>query len=766
MERIIKQLAKELGVKASQVRSTVNLIDEGNTIPFIARYRKEATGNLDDVVLRDLDNRLTYLRNLLKKKEEVLRLIDEQGKLTDELKEKIEAAQILNEVEDLYRPYRPKRRTRATIAMGKGLEPLADFIISQEITNGNIDKEAEKYIDEEKGVSSVKEAIKGAMDIIAERISDDAENRKYVRSISFEKGILATEAVDKEQKSVYELYYEYSEPLVKMPPHRILAINRAEKEEFVKVRIEAPGDIAVQGLKDRTIVDPESLSRPYIEDAVEDSYKRLIAPSIERELRNALTEAAEEQAIKVFGENLKNLLLVAPIKDMVVMGFDPAYRTGCKIAIVDGTGKLLDYTTVYPTKPQNKVEEAKKILKGMIEKHGVNIIAIGNGTGSRESEMIVSEMISEIERKVYYTIVNEAGASVYSASKVANEEYPDINVSIRGAISIGRRLQDPLAELVKIDPKSVGVGQYQHDVNQTRLKDVLDGVVEDSVNKVGVDLNTASSSLLQHVAGLSKSVAGNIVKTREDNGRFDERSQLLEVKRLGPSSYEQAAGFLRIADGKNALDNTAVHPESYEATNKFLEKMGYSLDDVKNRRLHDLNEKILAYEIPEDAKALKIPEKGTTLKSFEALKSFKLSKPKQMTSKDRNKLVDKHLRKIAEDLEMGFPTLKDIVEELKKPGRDPRDEMVKPLFRSDILKIEDLKVDMVLPGTVRNVTDFGAFVDVGLKNDGLVHISELSDKFIKKAMDVVSVGDEVQVRVISVDLERKRVSLSMKGFKK
>jgi len=766
MERIMKQLAKELGVKFSQVKSTVNLIDEGNTIPFIARYRKEATGNLSDVVLRDLDDRLTYLRNLHKKKEEVLRLIEDQGKLTDELKGKIESAQVLNEVEDLYRPYRPKRRTRATIAMGKGLEPLAEFVFAQEIGLEDIEKEAEKYVDEEKGVKTPTDALKGAMDIIAEKISDDAENRKYVRSLSFDKGILATEAVDKDQKSVYELYYEYSEPLVKMPPHRILAINRAEKEEFVKVKIEAPADIIVQGLKNKAIVNRDSLSVPYIEEAIEDSYKRLIGPSIERELRNALTEAAEEQAIKVFGENLKNLLLVAPIKDMVVMGFDPAYRTGCKIAVMDGTGKLLDYTTVYPTKPQNKVQEAKKILKGMIEKHGINIIAIGNGTGSRESEMIVSEMISEMDRKVYYTIVNEAGASVYSASKVANEEYPDINVSIRGAISIGRRLQDPLAELVKIDPKSVGVGQYQHDVNQTRLKGVLDGVVEDSVNKVGVDLNTASSSLLQHISGLSKAVAGNIVKTREENGRFIERKQLLKVKRLGPAAYEQAAGFLRISDGKNALDNTSVHPESYEATMRFLETMGYSIEDVKNKRLHDLNEKILAYEIPEDKSALKLPEKGATLNSFEALKSFKFDKPKQMTSKDRNELIDKHIKKIAQDLDIGFPTLKDIVEELKKPGRDPRDEMVKPLFRSDILKIEDLEKDMILPGTVRNVTDFGAFVDVGLKNDGLVHISELSDRFIKKAMDVVSVGDEVQVRVISVDLERKRVSLSMKGFKK
>ncbi|MBK5252403.1 MAG: RNA-binding transcriptional accessory protein [Peptostreptococcaceae bacterium] len=766
MEQIIKQLAKELKIKVSQVRSTVNLIDEGNTIPFIARYRKEATGNLDDVVLRDLDDRLTYLRSLYKKKEEVLRLIDEQGKLTDELKAKIEAAQILNEVDDLYRPYRQKRKTRATIAMAKGLEPLADLIIAQEMIEGDLGKEAEKYIDSEKDVKTAEEALKGAMDIIAEKISDDADNRKQIRILTFDKGILSTEAVDKDQKSVYELYYDYSEPLVKMPPHRILAINRAEKEEFIKVKLVAPIDEVVQGLKDRTISNNESISKPLIESAVEDSYKRLIAPSIEREIRNALTEAAEEQAIKVFGENLKNLLLVAPIKDMVVMGFDPAYRTGCKIAVTDGTGKLLDYTTVYPTKPQNKVEEAKKILKGMIEKHGINIIAIGNGTGSRESEIIVSEMISEMDRKVYYTIVNEAGASVYSASKVANEEYPDINVSIRGAISIGRRLQDPLAELVKIDPKSVGVGQYQHDVNQTRLRGVLDGVVEDSVNKVGVDLNTASSSLLQHIAGLSKSVAGNIVKAREENGRFMERSELLKVKRLGPSAYEQAAGFLRIADGENALDNTSVHPESYEDTLRFIEIMGYSIDDVKNKRLHDINDKILAYEIPKEKEALKMPEKGTTLTSFDALKSFKFEKPKQMTSKDRNNLIDKHLKKIAEDLGMGFPTLKDIVEELKKPGRDPRDEMVKPLFRSDVVKIEDLKEDMVFPGTVRNVTDFGAFVDIGLKNDGLVHISELSDRFIKKAMDVVSVGDEVQVRVISVDLDRKRVSLSMKGFKK
>lgn len=766
MERIIKQLAKELGIKVSQVKSTVDLIDEGNTIPFIARYRKEATGNLDDVVLRDLDDRLTYLKNLYSKKEEVIRLIDEQGKLTEELREKIEAAKILNEVEDLYRPYRQKRRTRATIAMEKGLEPLADLILAQEMTEDGFVKEAENYVDAEKGVETPQDALQGAMDIICEKVSDDADHRKLIRAVTFEKGLLKTEAVDKDQTSVYELYYEYSEPVAKLPPHRILAINRAEKEGFIKARIQAPDDEIVQSLKDRMVKRPDASSKSFLELAVEDSYKRLISPSIEREIRNALTEAAEEQAIKVFGENLKNLLLQAPIKDMVVMGFDPAYRTGCKIAIMDGTGKLLDYTTVYPTKPQNKVEEAKKILKAMIEKHGVNIIAIGNGTGSRESEVIVSDMISEMDRKVYYTIVNEAGASVYSASKVANEEYPDINVSIRGAISIAGRLQDPLAELVKIDPKSVGVGQYQHDVNQTRLKDVLDGVVEDSVNKVGVDLNTASSSLLQHVAGVSKSVADNIVKCREEKGRFKKRQELLDVKRLGPSAFQQAAGFLRISDGENALDNTAVHPESYEDTLRFLDLMGYSVEDVKNKRLSDLDEKILAYDLKTEKKAVKPSTDGATLKSFEALKAFKFEKPKQMTSTMRKDEIEKHLKKIAEDLEMGFPTLNDIVEELKKPGRDPRDEMVKPLFRSDVLHIEDLHKDMVLPGTVRNVTDFGAFVDIGLKNDGLVHISELSDRFVKKAMDAVSVGDEVQVRVLAVDLDRNRVSLSMKGLNK
>lgn len=765
MDRIIKQLAKELNIKTSQVKSTVDLIEEGNTIPFIARYRKEATGNLDDVVLRNLDDRLSYLKSLYARKEEVLRLIEEQGKLTDELKAKIEAAQILNEVEDLYRPYRPKRRTRATMAVERGLAPLAELILSETADEGALQAAAEAAVDPEKGVEAVKDAFAGAMDIIAEQVSDDAENRKVIRSLTFEKGVLATEAADKDLKSVYELYYDYSEPVAKLPSHRILAINRGEKEEFLKVRLTAPDEEIVRRLKDRTVHKPESASRPWLEAAVEDGYKRLIAPSIEREIRSALTEAAEEQAIKVFGENLKNLLLQAPIKDMVVMGFDPAYRTGCKIAIMDGTGKLLDYTTVYPTKPQNKVAEAKKILKGMIEKHGVAIIAIGNGTGSRESEMVVAEMIKELDRKVYYTIVNEAGASVYSASKVANEEYPDINVSIRGAISIGRRLQDPLAELVKIDPKSVGVGQYQHDVNQTRLRDVLAGVVEDSVNKVGVDLNTASSSLLQHVAGVSKAVANNIVKLREEKGRFSSRGDLLEVKRLGPSTFEQAAGFLRIAGGGNALDNTAVHPESYEDTLRFLALMGYTLEDVAAGRLKDLDDKILAYEIPQKTQALKKHKPGTTLKSLDALKDFQFQKPQKQTSKMRRKDIERHLKHIAGELGMGFPTLKDIVEELKKPGRDPRDEMVKPLFRSDVLKMEDLKKDMVLPGTVRNVTDFGAFVDIGLKNDGLVHISELSDRFVKKAMDVVSVGDEVQVRVIAVDLDRKRVSLSMKGLK-
>src|SRR6056297_3926781 len=763
---IIKQICNELKLKENQVKNAVKLIDEGNTIPFIARYRKEQTGSLDDVELRDLNERLSYLRNLVDRKEEVIRLIDEQDKLTDELRGEINKAEVLQRVEDLYRPYKQKRKTRATKAKAKGLEPLADIILSEEIESGNIEDIAEEYVDEEMEVESAQKALDGAKDIIAEIISDNPDFRKDIRDIFYNEGTLICEATDSDKQSVYEMYYKFEEAVNKIANHRVLAINRGEKEEFIKVKLSVAEEKIISILSNQSITNEEAITTQYYKDAIEDGYKRLINPSIEREIRNLLTERAEDEAIKVFAKNTKNLLLAPPIKDASVLAVDPSFRTRCKLTSLDGSGNLLDYTTIYPNEPRNEIKKSRKLIIEWINKYNIDIIAIGNGTAARETEHFVSESLNEIERKVAYTIVSEAGASVYSASKIANEEFPKIDVSIRGAISIGRRLQDPLAELVKIDPKSVGVGQYQHDVNQTRLKGVLDGVVEDSVNKVGVDLNTASSPLLQHIAGLSKSVAGNIVKTREDNGRFDERSQLLEVKRLGPSAYEQAAGFLRIAGGQNALDNTAVHPESYQATNKFLEKMGYSLDDVKKGRLHDLDEKILAYEIPEAANAMKVPEKGTTLKSFEALKSFKIAKPKQMTSKDRRKLVDKHLRKIAEDLEMGFPTLKDIVEELKKPGRDPRDEMVKPLFRSDVLKIEDLKVDMVLPGTVRNVTDFGAFVDVGLKNDGLVHISELSDKFIKKAMDAVSVGDEVQVRVLSVDLERKRVSLSMKGLKK
>ncbi|QEK11335.1 RNA-binding transcriptional accessory protein [Crassaminicella thermophila] len=716
MDLIAKQLAKEFQIKESQVKATIELIDQGNTIPFIARYRKEVTGELSDTVLRELFDRLTYLRNLEKRKEEVIRLIHEQDKLTEELKEKIQNAITLTEVEDLYRPFRPKRRTRATIAKEKGLEPLAEILFSQEIFDGTIEEIAVKFVNEEKDVNTVEEAIEGAQDIIAEKVSDNADYRKKIRNLTFYKGIVVVVAANPDEKSVYEMYYDYKEPVKKILDHRVLAINRGEKEKILKVKIDAPVEDILYFLKSEIVKKRRSITSSFVEEAVEDSYKRLIAPSIEREIRNELTERAEEKAIKVFATNLNNLLLQPPMKDMVVMGFDPAYRTGCKIAVVDETGKLLDTTTVYPTEPQNDIENAKKVLKELIEKYGVNIIAIGNGTASRESEMFVAEMIQEIDRKIYYLIVNEAGASVYSASKLAAEEYPDINVSLRGAISIARRLQDPLAELVKIEPKHIGVGQYQHDVNQSRLDEALKGVVEDAVNRVGVDLNTASASLLQYISGISKSVAKNIVKYREENGKFKDRKELLKVSRLGPSAFVQCAGFLRISDGKNVLDNTAVHPESYGVAEKLLSIIGYSLDDVKNKKLQNIKEEV----------------------------------------------DDKKIEEWAKELEVGIPTLKDILNELKKPGRDPRDEMPKPIFRTDVLKIEDLKPDMILTGTVRNVIDFGAFVDIGIKNDGLVHISEMSDKFIKNPMDVVSVGDVVKVRVLKVDMERQKVSLSMK----
>lgn len=719
MDLIIKQLVSELKLKEFQVVNTIKLIDDGNTIPFIARYRKEQTGNLSDVVLREFFDRLNYLRSLQKRKEEVIKSIAEQEKLTDELNEKIQSAKTLTEVEDLYRPYRPKRRTRATVAKEKGLEPLAEIIFSQKVYEGNIEDIAVEYIDEEKGVASVEEALQGAMDIIAEIVSDDAEHRKLIRNITYNNGVLSSSAVDEDAESVYEMYYDYREPVKKIPPHRVLAVNRGEKEKILRVKIEAADDDIIEKIKKRVVSSKESIGTKYVEMAIEDSYKRLIAPSIERELRNILTEKSEEQAIKVFGMNLKNLLMQSPVKGKVVMGFDPAYRTGCKIAVVDDTGKLLDTITVYPTPPQNEVEKAKTILKGMIEKFNVDIIAIGNGTASRESEIFVVEMIKEMDKEVYYTIISEAGASVYSASKLANEEYPDINVSLRGAISIARRLQDPLAELVKIDPKHIGVGQYQHDVNQKRLDEVLTGVVEDAVNSVGVDLNTASSSLLGYVAGISKSVAKNIVKFREEKGKFVKRKQLLKVSRLGPSAFEQSAGFLRILDGDNILDSTAVHPESYEETEKLIDKLRYNIADIRNNNLKGFKEKVEEY--------------GTAA--------------------------------LSKELGIGVLTLRDIIKELLKPGRDVREEMPKPVFRSDVLKIEDLKPDMILTGTVGNVIDFGAFVDIGIKNDGLVHISEMSEGYVKNPMDVVSVGDVIKVRVLNVDLKRGRVALSMKGIR-
>lgn len=714
---ILETLVDEFKLKKAQVEQTIKLIDEGNTIPFIARYRKEQTGEMSDVVLRELDERLAYLRNLEARKEEVVRLIEEQGNLTEALKSDIMKSTTVTKIDDLYRPFRPKRRTRATMAKEKGLEPLADIIYAQEESGEALSDMVAPYIDSERDVNSETEALEGAMDIIAESIADDADFRSLVRDRLYSKSIIATEAVDEKEKSVYEMYYNYTEKVSTLPNHRVLAINRAEKEKFIKVKLDSlEGDI-VGSLKRKILAPAETVTTEFLRTAIEDSYKRLIFPSVEREIRNSLTERAEEEAIKVFGKNLKPLIMQPPITGKVVMGFDPAFRTGCKIAVVDETGKLLDFTTVFPTDPQNKVKEAKAELTALIEKYDIDMIAIGNGTGSRESEAFVADMIKELDRKVYYTIVSEAGASVYSASKVANEEYPDINVSIRGAISIAKRLQDPLAELVKIEPKHVGVGQYQHDLNQKKLDETLSGVVEDCVNAVGVDLNTASVSLLSYVAGVSSVVSKNIVEYRDEIGKFKKRNELLKVKRLGKAAFVQCAGFLRIACGDNPLDNTSVHPESYKVTKELLEKLGYSLEDVKNNNLKNIDSEI-----------------DKTLS----------------------------LEQIAEELEVGVPTLADIIEELKKPGRDPRETLDAPILRSDILKIEDLKEGMILSGTVRNVIDFGAFVDIGLKGDGLVHISQLSDKFVKRPMDVVSVGDIVSVRIIGIDKEKNRVSLSMK----
>ena len=715
MDKIIQTIADELQIKYAQVENTVKLIDEGNTIPFIARYRKEVTGNLSDEVLRDLGDRLTYLRNLEKRKEEVIKSIDEQGKLTDELLIAIGTAKTLAEVEDVYRPYKQKKRTRATIAKEKGLEPLAIVIRLQKETK-DIYEIAKEYLSKEKEVLTAEDAIGGALDIIAEDISDNADYRKEIKRICYHEAMIETKASKKDEKSNYEMYYEFSEAIKRIPSHRILAINRGEKEEFLKVKILKPEEKIIDYIE-KDIIQGNTQFTNMLKECISDSFKRLIEPSIDREIRSDLTEKAEEQAIKVFGENAKQLLLGAPLKNLVVMGFDPAYRTGCKIAVIDETGKLLATITVYPTAPQNDVERAKKELLGLIKKYSINMIAIGNGTASRESEMFVAEMIKEADHEVFYAIVSEAGASVYSASKLATEEYPDINVSLRGAISIARRLQDPLAELVKIDPKAIGVGQYQHDVNQKRLNESLTGVVEDAVNKVGVDVNTATPSLLSYVAGINKTIAGNIVKYRDENGKIKERRELLKVPKLGKVAYEQCAGFIRIYEGKNPLEMTAVHPESYEATERLLSKIGYNKEDIGDK---------------------------------EKLKEIKI------------KLGNLNVKEISKELSIGELTLKDIIQELSKPGRDPREDMPKPILRSDVLKFEDLKEGMVLTGTVRNVIDFGAFVDIGVKHDGLVHISELSENYVKNPRDVVSVGDIVKVKVIKIDTEKLKVGLSMK----
>ncbi|HIT71851.1 MAG TPA: RNA-binding transcriptional accessory protein [Candidatus Scatovivens faecipullorum] len=716
MNNIYKKIAEELNIRENQVEAAVKLIDEGNTIPFIARYRKEVTGNLSDETLRNLGERLTYLRNLEARKEEIIRLIDEQGKLTDELTVKIASTMVLSELEDIYRPYRPKKRTRATIAKEKGLEPLANIIYLQ-AEKRDLYEIAKEYINKEKGVETEDDAIQGALDIIAENIADNADYRKKIKSFCFREAIITSKSIKEDEKSPYEMYYDFKEGILRIPSHRILAINRGEKEEFLKVKIEKPDEKILEYLKKQIIKDYKSLYYEPLSKVIEDSYKRLIEPSIEREIRNDLTERSEEKAIKVFGKNAKQLLLQPPIKGMTVMGFDPAYRTGCKIAVIDKTGKLLATTTVYPTEPQNDVEGAKNTLKALILKYDVNMIAIGNGTASRESEKFVSDMIKEISGNLYYAIVSEAGASVYSASKLATEEYPDINVSLRGAISIARRLQDPLSELVKIDPKAIGVGQYQHDVNQKKLSESLTGVVEDAVNSVGVDVNTATPSLLSYVSGINETVAKNIVKYRDENGELKTRKELLKVPKLGQAAFKQCAGFIRIFNGKNPLEVTAVHPESYEAAEKLLTILGYSVDSLTQK---------------------------------EKLENLK------------NDLSKVNISKVSKELGVGELTLKDIIEELSKPGRDPREEMPKPILRSDVLKFEDLQEGMELTGTVRNVIDFGAFVDIGVKHDGLVHISEMSDKFIKNPSEIVSVGDIIKVKVIGIDREKQKVSLSMK----
>ena len=710
---IAKQIAEELKIKVWQVEAVMELIDEGCTIPFIARYRKEKHGSLNDEQLRNLDERLTYLRNLEERKETVLASIEEQGKLTEELKQQILAAQTQVLLEDLYRPYRPKRRTRATIAKEKGLEGLANQILLQMLDH-SVEEEAKQYLDEEKEVTTVEQAISGALDILAEAIADEADYRTAIRKTTMQKGSLVSTAKNAEEKTVYENYYDFSTVLSKVSGYQTLAINRGEKEKILTVKIEAPEDDILRYLRKKVIVKENEYTTPYLEEMIADSYKRLIAPAIEREIRNELTETAEDGAIRVFGKNLEQLLMQPPIAGKVVLGWDPAFRTGCKLAVVDETGKVLDTIVVFPTEPQNKVAETKRIVKAMIEKYNISLISVGNGTASRESELVIVDMLKELNRPVQYIITNEAGASVYSASKLATEEFPNFDVGQRSAVSIARRLQDPLAELVKIDPKSIGVGQYQHDMNQKKLSEALGGVVEDCVNKVGVDLNTASVSLLEYISGISKTIAKNIVDYREENGKFTSRSQLLKVAKLGPKAFEQCAGFMRISDGKNPLDATGVHPESYDATKAVLEKLGYTMEDVKNRNVVGISKKVSDYKA------------------------------------------------LADEAGVGEITLRDIVKELEKPARDPREDMPKPILRSDVLEMKDLTPGMVLKGTVRNVIDFGCFVDIGVHQDGLVHISEICDRYIKHPLEAVSVGDIVDVQVMSVDLKKQRIQLTMK----
>ncbi|MFW0891306.1 RNA-binding transcriptional accessory protein Tex [Clostridium perfringens] len=717
MDNINHILSKELGISLKQVTSVIEMLDEGNTVPFIARYRKERTGGLTDEVLRKFNERLTYLRNLESRKEDVLRIIEEQEKLTPELKLKIEKATTLTEVEDIYRPFKAKKRTRATMAIEKGLKPLAELILSGEF-NGDIVEEANKYINEEKGVKNEEEALQGAMDIISEIISDNADYRKWIRNFVQKDGIIQVKGSSEEQ-TPYEMYYDYKEPVRTIPSHRILAINRGEKEKILSVKVTCNDDKIIDYLN-KKVLKGNKITDKYLEESIKDSFKRLIYSSIEREIRSELTSKGEEGAIDIFKANLKALLMQAPIKGKVVMGFDPGFRTGCKVAILDETGKFVENTTVYPTAPQNRIDETISTLKKLIKKHGVQVISLGNGTASRESEEVIAKMLKEIKdetgKELFYVIVSEAGASVYSASELANKEYPDLDVTVRGAISIGRRLQDPLAELVKIDPKAIGVGQYQHDVTQKKLDESLAGIVEDCVNNVGVDLNIATPSLLSYISGINASIAKNIVDYREENGKFKSRKELLKVKRLGQKAYEQCAGFLRVMESKEALDNTSVHPESYGVAKELIKTLGYTEEDLKNGKLVDIDERVKA----------------------------------------------KGISNLAKELEVGEPTLNDIIKEIKKPGRDPREELPKPIFKSGVIEMKDLKPGMILMGTVRNVSDFGAFVDIGVHQDGLVHKSQMADRFVKHPLDIVKVGDVVEVRILDVDLKRKRISLSMK----